>query len=73
VLSADAQLDVGAGLAAAGNSQPDELAHTDCVDGLEGVEGQQAVLGVELQELRLWGGGQDKRRQAGRGSAHVFK
>lgn len=53
VLSADAQLDVGARGAAALHSQLDQLAHTNRVHGLEGVEGQQAILGVELQELGL--------------------
>jgi hypothetical protein len=53
VLSADAQLDVGAGLPAAGDSQLDQLTHADKVNGLEGVQAQEAVLGVELQELGL--------------------
>jgi hypothetical protein len=53
VLSANTQLDVGARGASTLHRNLDQLAHTDCVDGLEGVERQQAVLGVELQELGL--------------------
>mmetsp|Transcript_14325 Transcript_14325/g.35473 ORF Transcript_14325/g.35473 Transcript_14325/m.35473 type:complete len:206 (+) Transcript_14325:521-1138(+) len=53
VLAADAQLEVGARGAAALRRDLDELAHAGLVQGLEGVAGQQAVLGVEGQELGL--------------------
>jgi hypothetical protein len=53
VLSTDAQLNVRACGAPTLHGKLDELAHAHCVHGLEGVERQQAVLGVELQELGL--------------------
>lgn len=53
VLSADAQLDVGPGGAATIAGDAHQLPHTHKVDGLKRIQGEDAVLGVELQELGL--------------------